>query len=174
MRRRTLLWTFFPPLLTILVLSLVLVTAFAAQAVREFILAETGKDLEHVARLTGPNFVVPVVAGDFAAVQATCREYGAITGMRFTVILADGVVVGDSREAPARMDNHADRPEVIAALAGETGRATRYSATLDHRRVYCAVAERTGAGTPFVVRTSISEAVVRVFWHHSMASWNHV
>jgi two-component system phosphate regulon sensor histidine kinase PhoR len=56
------------------------------------------------------------------------------------------------------MDNHADRPEVIAALAGETGRSTRYSATLDHQRVYCAVAERTGAGVPYVVRTSISEA----------------
>ena len=168
MRRRNLLWTFFPPLLTILVISLVLVTAFAGQAVRTFVVRETGKDLEQVARLAAPLFARPLAAADHEGVQALCRNYGEITGMRFTVILADGRVVGDSREEPGRMDNHADRPEVIAALAGETGRSTRYSATLDHQRVYCAVAERTGAGLPYVVRTSISEASLGEVLHGAL------
>jgi len=130
----------------------------ALDPVRSFIVRETGKDLEYVARLTAQQFAAPLSSGDQDAVQALCREYGAITGMRFTVIQTDGRVVGDSREEPGRMDNHADRPEVITALAGETGRSTRYSATLDHRRVYCAVVARTAAGVPYVVRTSISEA----------------
>ncbi len=56
------------------------------------------------------------------------------------------------------MENHADRPEVIAALADGSGRSSRYSATLDHRRVYCAVAAATAGGTVFVVRTSIADA----------------
>jgi len=158
MRRRTLLWTFFPPLLTILVLSLLLVTAFAAQAVRSFIVRETGKDLEQTARLTAPVFAARLGAGDEAGVQELCRDYGEATGIRFTVIRADGRVVGDSLEPPARMENHADRPEVIAALADGLGRSSRFSATLDHRRVYCAVAAATAGGTAFVVRTSIASA----------------
>jgi two-component system phosphate regulon sensor histidine kinase PhoR len=157
MRRRSLLWTFFPPILTILVLSLVLVTAFAAQAVRTFVLRETDRDLERAARIALPALAETVTEGP-AAAQALCRRLGEETGIRFTVIAADGLVLGDSREDPARMDNHADRPEFGAALADGQGLSRRYSSTLDHVRVYCAVAGSDAAGRPFVVRTSLSEA----------------
>ncbi len=160
MPRRSLLWTFFPPLLTILVLSLVLVTAFSGQAVRTFVLRETGKDLEQMARVTVPQFAAALGTGDEQAVQDLCRRLRTLTGMRFTVIMAGGRVAGDSVEEPGRMDNHADRPEVKAALAGETGRSRRYSATLDHQRVYCAIAAETDSGQPFAVRASISEATL--------------
>jgi two-component system phosphate regulon sensor histidine kinase PhoR len=43
------------------------------------------------------------------------------------------------------MDNHADRPEIRTALHGEIGRATRYSATLQHTRMYVAVLGDDGA-----------------------------
>ncbi|MBE0564560.1 MAG: PAS domain-containing protein [Krumholzibacteria bacterium] len=158
MQRRSLLWTFFPPVLAVLVLSLVLVTGFAGQAVRAFLVRDTGANLEHAARLTVSTFAVALAAGDEAQVQETCRRYHAMTGMRFTVILADGRVAGDSLEDPGRMDNHADRPEFAAALAGQAGHGRRYSTTLDHQRLYCAVAAAGGDGTPFVVRTSVSES----------------
>ncbi|MFO7610225.1 MAG: ATP-binding protein [Candidatus Krumholzibacteriia bacterium] len=158
MRRRSLLWTFFPPVLAILVLSLVLVSGFAGQAVRTFVLRDTAQDLEHMAQVTAGAFAPALAAGDEARIQAMCGRYHELTGMRFTVILADGRVAGDSLEEPGRMDNHAGRPEVVDALAGRVGHGRRYSATTDHRRIYCAVAAETDAGAPYVVRTSISEA----------------
>src|SRR5690242_18532844 len=52
-------------------------------------------------------------------VQQTCRLWGN-TSTRFTVIAADGVVLGDSQADPMGMANHKtpDRPEIISALAG--------------------------------------------------------
>ena len=60
-------------------------------------------------------------------------------GARITIINKDGVVLGDSEEDPATMDNHADRPEVIEALSQGTGSSIRYSATLGYNMMYVAV-----------------------------------
>lgn len=61
---------------------------------------------------------------------------------RITVINSMGLVLGDSEkpfsEIPA-MENHLNRPEVRAALAGRTGTDTRYSSTLKSDMLYVAV-----------------------------------
>ncbi|MBQ7849372.1 MAG: histidine kinase, partial [Clostridia bacterium] len=49
---------------------------------------------------------------------------------RVTLIAPDGAVLYDSDADEARMDSHAQRPEVLAALAEGTGESTRYSDTL--------------------------------------------
>lgn len=156
-RRRSLLWTFFPPIVIILFTTLVLVTGFAGRAMRNFFLERTAENLESLATVTATQFAVPVRDGRHDELQARCADLGAKTGTRITVILADGLVVGDSVEDPDLMDNHGDRPEIIAALAGQIGRSTRYSSTLDHQRMYVAVA-RFDTGPPYVVRTSLSLA----------------
>ena len=61
------------------------------------------------------------------------RALGAATNTRFTVVKADGVVAADSDEDPVGMDNHRDRPEVLAARSHGVGTATRYSNTLGIR-----------------------------------------
>ena len=44
---------------------------------------------------------------------------------RLTLIDADGTVLFDSDADPAQMENHADRPEVIQAVAEGTGESSR-------------------------------------------------
>jgi len=61
------------------------------------------------------------------------------TRIRVTFIGVDGTVVGESDEDRRVMENHATRPEVVPALAGEEGRAVRYSATLGRDLLYVAV-----------------------------------
>ncbi len=39
----------------------------------------------------------------------------ASTSFRLTIILPDGVVIADSNNEPAEMDNHDDRPEILQA-----------------------------------------------------------
>jgi len=70
---------------------------------------------------------------------------GQLIGARVTFIAADGTVVGDSAETlagVAAMENHHDRPEVVAARASGIGRARRSSATLKIDMLYVAVAVR--------------------------------
>jgi two-component system phosphate regulon sensor histidine kinase PhoR len=61
------------------------------------------------------------------------------SGYRFTVIDHAGVVLADSHGDPNEMVNHADRPEVAAAIAGETGRSSRFSESTGFDQLYVAV-----------------------------------
>jgi two-component system, OmpR family, phosphate regulon sensor histidine kinase PhoR len=69
------------------------------------------------------------------------------TGARVTLITPDGRVVGESERGAAELaslENHADRPEVRAALAGQVGRDLRRSATIEAPLLYVAVPVREG------------------------------
>lgn len=63
---------------------------------------------------------------------------------RLTLIDADGTVLFDSDADPAQMENHADRPEVIQAVAEGTGESSRYSETLSKKTINCAVLLENG------------------------------
>ena len=70
--------------------------------------------------------------------------------LRMTLIAPDGSVVLDSRLFVDRMDNHADRPEVVGALNNGSGEALRYSDTLFTETYYYALRLNDGS----VVRVS--------------------
>jgi two-component system phosphate regulon sensor histidine kinase PhoR len=75
-----------------------------------------------------------------------------------TVIAPDGRVLAESEAAPggvAAMDNHAGRPEVRAALAGQVGRDLRSSATLDAPLLYVAMPVRAGDRLVGVLRLAV-------------------
>ena len=83
---------------------------------------------------------------------------GETTRRRVTLIDSRGVVVGDSdfdRAAMARLENHAQRPEVIAARQGSTGTAVRASASRGDRELYVAVPAGSG-----VARMSVPTAAL--------------
>jgi len=71
--------------------------------------------------------------------QARIGAFGDSVSTRLTVIRLDGTVIADSREDPAAMDNHATRPEVLAARAEGYGTAVRFSDTVGTRMMYVAV-----------------------------------
>ena len=105
-------------------------------------------------RLAG---IARTAAVSLAATAAPLGEYvdevSQATTLRVTVISEDGTVLDDSEEDPSAMENHGDRPEVAAALAGETGIDIRQSETQGIERVYVAV-PATYADTRVVVRVS--------------------
>jgi two-component system phosphate regulon sensor histidine kinase PhoR len=106
--------------------------------------------------LDGVAVLQPAVAarldGPRGELQRWLAELAAGSNLRVTVIRADGVVIGDSDRTPAeveRMENHAGRPEVAAALAGGAGGSgwsVRRSATTGRTYVYAARAFDAGAG----------------------------
>jgi two-component system phosphate regulon sensor histidine kinase PhoR len=162
MRRGTLLLATLTPLLAILLVTLVLVTALAGRAMRGFSLEQTNSHIESLAALAAPRVAALADSGDEAGLQKLCRELGqSADGVRFTIIAADGRVLGDSQDRPSQMENHRDRPEVAAALAGVTGRSTRFSTTRGERLVYVArPVAVAGAAGPLVVRAAVSLASI--------------
>ncbi|MDY6787227.1 MAG: ATP-binding protein [candidate division WOR-3 bacterium] len=74
---------------------------------------------------------------------------------RITVIDSRGRVLFDSEEDEETMDNHADRPEFIRAMARGSGYAVRYSNTLKKEMIYSAL--KYGAGeNSGVIRVSVA------------------
>ncbi len=89
---------------------------------------------------------------------ASLREWAgwlARAGTRVTLVAADGKVLADSDEDPARMDNHIGRPEISEALAIGSGRAVRHSPTIGHDLVYLATRQQLQDGTLLIIRFSI-------------------
>ena len=122
------------------------------------------------ARLTTAARLLHDEARDLIQNRATPRTVYAFTlraagqsDLRVTVIGADGTVLGDSRVPPAelrRVENHAERPEVRAALAGRVGHGLRTSVTVGAPLFYAAVPVRDGDRVVGVLRMAVPLSVV--------------
>jgi len=87
-------------------------------------------------------------------------RYAGQLNARITIILPDGVVVGESNLPPQQLENHRGRPEVILALAGQEASESRYSATQREQMLYTAVPIRVNNQVIGVARLAVSLAEV--------------
>ena len=153
--RKKLIWQLFPSFLLITLLSLLAVSWYASNSLHHFFLDQTAADLKIRALLVEKQIVAHLAPLNAAEVDAICKEYGKQSTTRITVILPSGRVIGDSRETPHLMDNHADRPEIAMALKGNPGQSTRFSNTLRQQMIYVAVPLQRNQSTIGVIRTSV-------------------
>jgi two-component system phosphate regulon sensor histidine kinase PhoR len=92
-----------------------------------------------------------------------CAEVGGQIAARVTVITSDGQVIGDSDAPSATLENHRDRPEVRAALAGGDGSAVRVSASVNRPLFYRAWKQTRGTGATQelrIVRLAVPMATI--------------
>jgi len=101
-----------------------------------------------------------------AELDAVADRSGTAAAARVTLIARDGTVLGDSDVPFDRLPgvaNHADRPEVRAALAGRVGHSTRRSATVGRELYYLAApVEGGGVARVAVDLSSLEMAVARL------------
>ena len=64
------------------------------------------------------------------------KELSARIDLRVTVVDTAGVVIADSQQNPALMENHLDRSEIATALIGNNGYSIRTSNTQDKSLLY--------------------------------------
>ena len=153
-KQKKLLWKLFQSHLVIALLSLITVALFASQSLRYFYIGQTRDDLMIRAELFKKIMSEEPSHRNANEINRLCRETGSSIGTRITVVLSDGVVVGDSDENFKLMENHGDRPEIKTALSGEVGMSTRYSYTLKKDLMYVAVPIVQDSFIIGVVRTS--------------------
>ncbi len=96
---------------------------------------------------------------------ALARVAGFALGHRVTLIDSAGRVLGDSEfegDALNTLQNHADRPEVIAAMHGQVGVSRRDSPSIGDKRLYVAVAAPRGVARVSADAGELDAAIARV------------
>jgi two-component system phosphate regulon sensor histidine kinase PhoR len=96
--------------------------------------------------------------------DALADTVGRALGYRVTLIAMDGTVLGDSKFDGAelrRLENHAQRPEIVQARAGEVGSATRLSASAGDEELYVAVRHAPLGFVRVSIGTERFEQIVR-------------
>ena len=123
--------------LAVLVVALVAVDILVSKVAENNYLESLERELAEKGRM------VALLMGSDApgSAQARAAAVSKTAGARFTLVAADGAVLADSERDPAGMENHksADRPEILAALAGRQGAVVRQSGTLGTQFLYVAV-----------------------------------
>ena len=153
---RKLIWYIYPWFLLITLLPLLAIIWYTSDTGRELFMNATRADLLNQARIM-QNSVSKLLWQDrLDEIDRLCKENGAVSTTRFTVILPDGRVIGDSQKNVDSMDFHGNRPEILNALKTGTGSSERYSATLNHQMMYVALRLSNREGQHIgVLRTAI-------------------
>lgn len=141
MGRRGLFFQVFAAHALIAVGALAVVALYARSAIRPFHREQVRGQLEAEARLAGDRIEPMLRAGrPSGEIDALVKHLGRVSGARLTLILPQGKVLADSQEDPARMDDHATRPEVAAAIRDMAPRMSlRTSDTLRIELMYVAI-----------------------------------
>ena len=124
--------------------------------------SQTAEQATMVSSASEPYFAGNTTDGIDAFVKAISQGIGN----RITIIGADGTVLGDSVEDPSVMENHANRPEVAAALSGKTDSIIRYSSTLGYDMLYTAVPIHAGSEIVGCSRVAIPLTTINSHMHH--------
>jgi two-component system, OmpR family, phosphate regulon sensor histidine kinase PhoR len=113
--------------------------------------------LERQRLFTAAKILVRVLPAEhsMAVLQAWAEEFGRQTGLRITVIAADGRVLADNQGNPATMDNHSGRPEVQEAQRTGTGVSIRFSHTVEKNELYLAHRVEPGGNRGLVLRLAL-------------------
>lgn len=139
MNNKKLIWQIFPPNLLITLIAMIAVSWYGSTEVRNFYFEQLEIALQAQADLIKDRISELLAADRIKELREFCLGSGREAVSRITVVDRFGHVLADSDEDPDAMGLHNDRPEIIAAFKGDTGKAIRFSKTLQENMLYVAV-----------------------------------
>jgi len=157
-----------PAYLTVTILALAATDWFSTSLFKRFYISQTTEDLKARAEIIKPLAFGYLIVDDPAMLDSTFIRLGRTSKTRFTVIALDGRVLGDTDDDPAKMENHADRPEFKDARQNGMGVASRFSPTLKKKMIYVAIPLGDQDGEfRGVIRASVPLTAVRSVIQHT-------
>ena len=155
-QRRALIWRLFPSHMLVTLVAVVALELLMVRTVRDFHMDRLTHELGARCSLAAEQARPLLSAERIGEIDTLCKKLGQESDTRFTIILPGGQVAGDSMEDPAKMENHADRREVLQALNGASfGTDTRMSRTLGKRMLYVAMPVKADEAVIGVVRAAL-------------------
>jgi two-component system phosphate regulon sensor histidine kinase PhoR len=147
-------------LILLLTVSLIILNG---SLIHRFYLRVLTEDLTAFAHGLEPQITLMALKGDYRGLNLLVGHIGTTAKIRITIITDDGRVLADSSEDAEVMTDHWNRPEVIEALAGGVGTATRYSETVGEKMLYVTVARPLQPDRTIVIRTSVPLRTIHDF-----------
>ena len=174
--RLNLFWKLGFAFFALLIAVLLPVDFYAERALRRDHERAGFEQLESIARIAlmhPPQFAL--TANPSSQDSANLRNWVApmaATGVRVTVIAANGQVLADSQADPSTMENHAGRPEIRDALAKGDGQSIRHSTTVNRDLLYYAARLTVPGASPVVLRYALPfQPVNEELWEFRRSLW---
>lgn len=160
MRRKKIMWRIYVSFLVSVMTAFAAMAWYATQSLRWFHQDQVAAELLMQAQIVSREAAAILPETEPGTADRLCKELGRLMTTRITIILPDGRVIGDAEDNPAGMENHRNRPEITAALKGETGKAVRFSDTRRQSLMYLAIPVRHGNTLLAVARVSLPLSVI--------------
>jgi two-component system, OmpR family, phosphate regulon sensor histidine kinase PhoR len=137
---RSIYWKIIIPFIAIIIAGMTLLGVYTTNSTRDIEINRLEWQLHNEAQLAA-DISRPAFSGSDSPgkLDLIAKTIGKEISSRITLIAANGTVLGDTDQDPSTMENHSNRPEVIAALSSGSGQAIRYSSTLHENMMYVAV-----------------------------------
>lgn len=136
---RNIRWRIAVPSIILILLTMLGLGIYLSDFLRQVYLSELESQLANASRLVADDLAITYSDNHSPeSLEQAARHWGDLVGARITIIALDGTVLGDSWENRDLMDNHADRAEVIQAIAIGQGKSIRYSTTTEYEMLYYA------------------------------------
>lgn len=169
MNQRRFVWHLYPSFLLLMTAVLLVFGFFLTHELRDFHYQQTSQNLSARARL-----VEAAIQGSFHQLSATelnrqIAFLGQSSDTRITLIGPDGQVLADSHENITQMNNHAQRPEIVAAKTKGEGVSVRFSRSIGLTMVYVAKPLVIGQQQVGFIRTAqpssgVEQNLRRILW----------
>jgi len=149
------MWKHFIYFSVIVFVTFVLLVFFTSRKIKSHHIQTLETALQNQAELLKGTVEELMVSGSAEEIDHLVKELGQKIDERITVVRSDGVVLGDSKENPSQMENHAFREEIQQALHGEVGKTIRYSTTVKEEMLYVAMPIEDKGEIIGVIRISV-------------------
>ena len=155
-------------ILSCLFIGLSLAFIVAERDLSEGLQQQIESELSKQAKILRQSFSESAKIKNSINLKSQIDSYSAASGSRITIIARDGKVMVDSdiaMDSLESLDNHSDRPEVIAAFKNGSGSSKRFSNSIQKDMLYFALLDNT-----FKVERVIRISVTNEYLDRSLAS----
>jgi two-component system, OmpR family, phosphate regulon sensor histidine kinase PhoR len=158
---RSIRWRIAIPFVFLIVLLMTAVGIYLSNIVRQTYQNDLKNQLISEAIIARDNLVNEFGDGQSDLVlDDQAQKWASLINARVTLIAADGTVIGESHDDRTRMDNHANRPEILQAASDGNGVSIRFSHTEGYDTLYVAVpVENNGARVGYIRLSLPLEAI---------------
>ncbi|MFP4081989.1 MAG: ATP-binding protein [Candidatus Aminicenantes bacterium] len=137
--RRSIFFKVFGGYFLIIIIFTALLFIVSFHVIKKFYLDTRSQSLENLGRSLIHTVIPLVEENQLQELDSFVKELGRSIHTRITVVDLEGVVLADSDENPALMENHKFRPEIYRALEGHVGESLRFSRTVKEEMLYVGV-----------------------------------
>lgn len=123
----------------IILFSTTILSLMIARQMSQDYLADIDNNLKNQAMILRQSIRPDLLTTQADVLQQRILQMAQNIDSRITVIAIDGIVLADSEQDPASMDNHSNRPELKQADENGLGLVSRYSQTLSISMRYLAL-----------------------------------